>query len=287
MSESTKKPLKKYRLTFFDEETLHEITSFKLTRNSIFTAVGLAIIIIATFIILLFVYTPLNVLIPSRYDSEDKKEAINNTMVIDSLKNKIDAEKKYLSQIKNILQGNIAADTFNESNVFADTTNNVKRKYEFKTSELDSILRAQIEKSEQENLSVIEKVKTIPKLKNLHFTVPIKGSVTNEFDLKSGHRGIDIAAGKDKAVLATLTGTVIVADWSIETGYMIGIQHDNDLISFYKHNSVLLKKQGDRVRAGESIAISGNSGEKTTGPHLHFELWYKGTAVNPRDFITF
>lgn len=287
MSENTKKPIKKYRLTFFDEETLHEITSFKLTRNSIFTAIGLLIIIISTIIILLFVYTPLNILIPSKYDSREKKESINNSIVIDSLKQKIDAEKKYLSQIKNIMQGNIPADTFNESEVFSDTTNPVKKKYEFKTTELDSILRSQIEKSEDENLSVIEKVNTASKLKNLHFVVPIKGIVTNEFNVKEGHRGIDITAGTDKAVLATLTGTVIIADWSIETGYVIGLQHDNDIISFYKHNSVLLKKVGDRVQAGESIAITGNSGEKTTGPHLHFELWYKGTPVNPRDFITF
>ena len=286
MAENEKKA-KRYRLTIFNEENLHEVSSFKLTRSAIFTAVGLFMILIAVIVSLLFIYTPLNILIPSQINSKDKKESINNSFRVDSLNNKIQDQKRYLSQIKNILQGNVPTDTFNEVDVFADTTNTTYRKYEFKTSELDSILRAQIEQSETENLSIIENVSSASNLKNIHFVVPLKGIVTNEFNLTEGHRGIDIVAGTDKAVLATLGGTVISAGWNLETGYVIGLQHDNNLISFYKHNSVLLKKIGDRVQAGESIAITGNSGEETTGPHLHFELWYKGTPVNPRDFVTF
>lgn len=286
MADNIKKQ-KKFRFTIFDENTLHEIASFKLSRNLIFSSVGLFVILVAVLMALLFIYTPLNMLIPAQTNSREKKETLNNSFRIDSLNEKISDQKKYLSQIKNIMQGNIPKDTFNETEVFADTSNAGNRKYEFKTSELDSILRAQIEKSEKENLTTIENVNTSSNLKNIHFVVPIKGIVTNEFNLKAGHRGIDIAAGTDKAVLATLAGTVIVADWSLETGYILAIQHDNNLISFYKHNAVLLKKIGDRVQAGESVAITGNSGEKTTGPHLHFELWYKGSPVNPRNFITF
>lgn len=282
-----KKKQKKYRFTIFDEGTLHELASFKLSRNLIFSTVGIFVILVAVLMALLFIYTPLNMLIPAQSNSREKKETLNNAFRIDSINERISDQKKYLSQIKNIMQGNIPKDSFNETEVFADTSNTGNRKYEFKTSELDSILRAQIEKSEKENLTNIENVNTSSNLKNIHFVLPIKGIVTNEFNLNAGHRGIDIAAGTDKAVLATLAGTVIVADWSLETGYILAIQHDNNLISFYKHNAVLLKKIGDRVQAGESVAITGNSGEKTTGPHLHFELWYKGSPVNPRNFITF
>ena len=152
---------------------------------------------------------------------------------------------------------------------------------------MDSVVRAQIEEVENENLSKIKNLNSSTNLKNLHFVIPLKGMITNEFDTKNNHFGIDIVGGKGDAVLATLPGTVILSTWSLETGYLVQIQHDNNLISVYKHNSVLLKKSGDRVVAGESIAIVGNSGENTTGPHLHFELWYNGNPVNPRDYITF
>ena len=118
-----------------------------------------------------------------------------------------------------------------------------------------------------------EEIKEIKEtLKNLHFIVPLKGIISNEFDSKKSHFGIDIVPGNDETVLATLSGTVILSTWSVETGYIIGIQHNWNLISFYKHNSVLLKKVGDRVKSGESVAIVGNSGEQTSGKHLHFEL---------------
>jgi len=121
----------------------------------------------------------------------------------------------------------------------------------------------------------------------LHFIVPLKGIVSNEFNHEKSHFGIDIVPGNDETVLATLSGTVILSTWSVETGYIIAIQHNWNLVSFYKHNSVLLKKVGDRVKTGESIAIVGNSGEQTTGPHLHFEIWHNGTPTNPRDYIIF
>ncbi|NPA45402.1 MAG: M23 family metallopeptidase, partial [Chlorobi bacterium] len=174
--------------------------------------------------------------------------------------------------------------TFNVSDLYNDTSV-VISKSEFETTDLDSIIRAELEAN---NLAVIEQNEKIKEtLNNLHFIVPLKGIVSDEFDVKKSHFGIDIVPGKNQTVFATLSGTVILSTWSVETGYVIGIQHNWDLISFYKHNSVLLKKVGDRVKSGESIAIVGNSGEETTGPHLHFELWHKGTPTNPRDYITF
>jgi murein DD-endopeptidase MepM/ murein hydrolase activator NlpD len=161
-------------------------------------------------------------------------------------------------------------------------------KLEFKRSKHDSILRRQIDMEEQKNLSKI----TDPtnrgfSLKNLHFFMPVKGIVTNKFDLTGGHPAIDIVSEPNEPVLATLEGTVTVATWSLTTGYIIQVQHSHNLISMYKHNSSLLKKEGDHVSAGEPIAIIGNTGELSTGPHLHFELWYNGSPINPEDYIAF
>lgn len=119
------------------------------------------------------------------------------------------------------------------------------------------------------------------------FFSPIKGIVTEKFQPLSSHYGVDIASKKDEAIKSCLDGTVIMSSWTSETGYVIAIQHNNNLISLYKHNSILLKKIGGFVRAGEAIAIVGNTGEISSGPHLHFELWYNGSAVNPEEYINF
>jgi murein DD-endopeptidase MepM/ murein hydrolase activator NlpD len=124
-------------------------------------------------------------------------------------------------------------------------------------------------------------------MSKLHFFSPIKGLVTNSFNAIQNHYGTDIVGAPNEVVKATLGGTVVMATWTLETGYVIEIQHDNNLISVYKHNAELLKRVGDHIRVGDPIAIMGNSGELTTGPHLHFELWYKGTPLNPEDYISF
>ncbi len=287
MEENKKKiPNRKYRLTVYDDESLDEITTFRLTKYNIFSYAGIVIIIISIIVAVLFIFTPLNLLIPSRAGVEVQKDIIANSLLIDTIENEIQSGKKYINQIKNILQGKAPQDTFTENREIVEKIGNGEE-LNFQTSELDSILKAQIEKTENEALPNIENVNTSANLANLHFVVPLKGMISREFDLKSGHLGIDIVPGTDETILATLPGTVVIAAWSIETGYVVELQHDNNLISFYKHNSVLLKKVGDRVVAGESIATVGNSGEETTGPHLHFELWYNGSPVNPRDYITF
>lgn len=119
------------------------------------------------------------------------------------------------------------------------------------------------------------------------FFPPIQGVVTALFAPQVDHFGVDVVAKENEPVKSIANGTVVMATWTLDTGYLIGVQHSNELISIYKHNSVILKKIGDQVRGGEIISIIGNTGELTTGPHLHFELWYKGTPLNPLEFITF
>jgi murein DD-endopeptidase MepM/ murein hydrolase activator NlpD len=155
----------------------------------------------------------------------------------------------------------------------------------------DSLLRAEFESQEMYNLYFSEPVSTQESsrtsIRNFNFFRPMSGIITSRFNLAEKHYGTDVVSAKNEAVVATLEGTVIYAGWTIETGHVIALQHVQNLISVYKHNSVLLKKEGDIAKAGEPIAISGQSGELATGPHLHFELWYNGTPLDPEDYIIF
>ncbi len=121
----------------------------------------------------------------------------------------------------------------------------------------------------------------------MNFFTPIKGIVTNHFDASKQHFGVDLAAPRNEAVKAAYDGVVFFSEWTAETGNVLAIQHPANVITVYKHNSVLLRKQGAFVRAGETISIIGNSGELSTGPHLHFEIWINGTAVDPEKFMSF
>jgi murein DD-endopeptidase MepM/ murein hydrolase activator NlpD len=150
----------------------------------------------------------------------------------------------------------------------------------------DSLLRVMIETEEKYNLFK-SAGRTPNNISNIIFFSPLKGIVTEQFNAKKLHFGVDLVAPKNEAIKSTLDGTVIFAEWTAETGYVIQIQHSNNLISIYKHNSVLHKKQGDKVKAGDVIAIVGNTGELSSGPHLHFELWYNGIPLNPQEYMLF
>jgi murein DD-endopeptidase MepM/ murein hydrolase activator NlpD len=151
----------------------------------------------------------------------------------------------------------------------------------------DSILREEVERQQKYSLTLFEPSEKARNLSDLFFFPPAKGMVTAHFEAASKHYGVDLVPTGDLFVKSTLDGTVVLADYTSETGYVIQVLHSNELLSVYKHNKQLLKKAGDIVRAGEAIAVSGNSGEISTGPHLHFELWYKGKPINPEEYIIF
>jgi len=272
----------KYRLTIYNESTLHEVWTVYLSRLNVFTYLGLLIILISAFVIVLFMFTPLNAFLPAYSDSRLKREIVQNVLKVDTLEEQLKMRNQYFENIKNVLQGKELAnyDTQTDSSKPFD-------KISFSKSKHDSVLRKQIEYEEQQSLSRLEDKQSNTTLKNIQFFLPVKGIITNKFSLDENHLGIDIVAGLSEPIMASLSGTVILSTWSLNTGYVIGIQHDNNLITMYMHNSALLKNVGDHVEAGESIAIIGNSGELSTGPHLHFELWHNGTALNPEDYIAF
>jgi murein DD-endopeptidase MepM/ murein hydrolase activator NlpD len=273
----------KYRLIIYNDETFKEVWYLKLSKIN-FIILFLAIVfLLSAGIFSLVAFTRVREMIPGFPDDNIRRTILMNAIRLDSLEQEIRIRDVYFRNLNAIISGEEPQDLF----PYIDST----REYgsiDFSKSMEDSILRMQIEEEEEYNLSVIED-KNPPQvgIERMHFFAPIKGHVTYNFSAYENHFGTDIVAGPNEVVKAVLDGTIIFASWTVETGYVIEIQHNNNLISVYKHNAELLKKAGDKVRAGDAIAIIGNSGELTTGPHLHFELWFNGAPIDPEEFIVF
>jgi murein DD-endopeptidase MepM/ murein hydrolase activator NlpD len=272
----------KYRFTIRNDETFEEVWTFRLSRFNVIAFFGGAAILIVILVIALIAFTPIREFIPGYPDGNTRRNIVVNALRVDSLEIELKQWKGYYKNINNILNGG------EPTNIVSKPDSAVKYKeIRFTRSVEDSLLRLQIEENEMYNLSVFDGHKTKSSLSNILFFAPVKGVITSTFSLQENHFGIDIVAAPNEAVVAVADGTVTLSTWTLETGYVIQIQHDDNLISVYKHNSQLLKKQGSRVKAGETIAIIGNSGELTTGPHLHFELWYNGNPIDPQKYIVF
>jgi len=272
----------KYRLIIYNDITFEEVWYMRLSRLNVFTFAGTALILLIISVTVLIAFTPLREFIPGYPDGNTRWNIINNVHKLDSLEHELEIRDRYFASINRIIRGEVPISYENSQDSlvrYEDIT--------FSKSEHDSILRQQIEEEELFNLSVLTNPGKQTDFSTIHFFPPVKGIITNSFNPSENHFGTDIVAATNKVVVATLSGTVVLANWTLETGYVIQIQHDNNLISIYKHNSELLKKIGSHVTAGETIAIIGNSGELTSGPHLHFELWHNGTPINPEDFISF
>lgn len=280
MSKS-KKERKDYRIIVYDDNNLRELTSFKITTVNIIAYAGLAVIVIAAIVSVLFIYTPLNSMLPRSSEKRYRNELEGMAFRIDSLERVIVDREAYFKTISDVLSSNI--DTENAQ----DDTEIERQKIDFARNKHDSILRTLIEEEEKRTLAAITGSDRESNLKKMMFFMPAKGTLVNKFDISTRHFGIDIATKADEPVLSTLPGTVISASWNVETGNVIQIQHDNNIISIYKHCAAMHKTVGDKVEAGEPIAIVGNSGEYTSGPHLHFELWHDRVPVNPELYIPF
>lgn len=284
-----------YRLVVMNDDTFEEVTSVKLTPLAFYIAVSSLVVGTAILVTMLIVWTPLKRYIPGYGDFHRDSEIAELTSKVNSLEEEVQATRAYNENIRNILVGNLsgmtqdAVEKQGQSEDPADTLpKDIDRIPE------DENMRSAVDKgtftsdpttTAQASIDAIGS-RDVP-LEHLYFIPPVSGDVTASFDLDKDHFGIDVAAPKNTAVKAAADGVVISAGYTVETGYSIAIQHPNNVVTMYKHNSVLLKQAGSAVKAGEAIAIIGNSGENTSGPHLHFELWYKGRAVNPEDFINF
>ncbi len=270
----------KYRLIIYNDTTFQSVWSMKLSRLKVFTVTSLLSAFIVVLVILLIATTGLREYIPGYPKAEYRQMLIHTALKVDSLETELQKRDQFFKGIKAIVSGEIPEDNL-------ETIPEVKpNEIEIHKYNHDSIFQDKL-LAEQLSLSIKNSDNKMPGLSQVHFFVPVKGVVSNSFDSGGDHFGIDLVSKPNARISAVLDGTIIFSGWTLETGYVIYIQHQSNLISVYKHNAELLKNTGDKVKAGEAIAIIGNTGELSTGPHLHFELWHNGTALNPEQYIDF
>ncbi|WP_158839496.1 M23 family metallopeptidase [Polaribacter sp. L3A8] len=270
----------KYRLVVLNEDTFEERFSLKLSRLNVFVLGGFFSILLIAGTILLIAFTPLKEYIPGYSSTALKRKAANLTFEADSLKIKLAILENYTKALKPVLTGDIEPENIDSIQVEArhrlidESKLDATREDSIFREKVDSENRFSIQKNAQSNVKIV-------------FFAPLNGNISQNFDATSKHFAVDITAKTGSPIKATADGTVIFSGWTTETGYVIILKHAKDYISVYKHNGNLLKEQGDFVKSGEVIATIGSTGELTTGPHLHFELWSGGYAVNPTNFIDF
>lgn len=271
----------KYKLSVINETSYEEVFNFRLSQLHVLTALSVLAVILVVLTILLIAFTGLREFIPGYPDGNMRQMIAQNALRVDSLENELLKRDRFFKSIRLVLNGE---DTTSLERSREDTARYRNDTIRFQISEQENEFRAAIEERERFNLSLGMKEQNHD---YYHFFPPVEGIVTQSFDEKKRHYGTDIVAKANAKVAAVLDGVVIFTDWTVKTGYVIQVQHTNDLISVYKHNSILLKKQGDYVRAGEVLGVVGNTGEESSGPHLHFELWRAGNPLNPENFIKF
>jgi murein DD-endopeptidase MepM/ murein hydrolase activator NlpD len=274
----------KYRFSVSNDTTFEEVWRIRLTKYNSFLLITFLLFFIIGSTSILIAFTNLRELIPGYPDVTMRRNILLSAIRLDSLEKELELRDKYFNNINAIIAGKPPSDVY----TLRDSTRNYKS-ITFRTSPEDSALRAQVEKDERYNLTLgpVEP-ESVTSLAGLHFFPPVKGIVSGKFDPRSRHFGTDIVTRPKSSVNAALDGTVIFTGWTMETGYVIEVQHTNNIVSVYKHNAALLKETGDMVRTGEAIAVVGDSGELyTSGPHLHFEIWYKGSPLDPEKHIIF
>ena len=270
----------KFRFVILNDDTFEEIITLKLSPLNIFVFSVIAIISTIALTTTVIAFTSLKELIPGYASSKLRREAIELALTSDSLQVALERNERYINGVKRILEGEVM-DTVLKEIEDQDTSATVSLGLS-NPSTKDSAFREWVGQENAFTLNQSGADLGIPQLIS-----PLEGIITSSFDNVAGHYAIDIAAAANTPIKTCFEGTVIFADWTSETGNIIIVQHENNLISAYKHNSALLKEVGEFVRSGEAIAIIGNSGENSTGPHLHFELWYEGAPIDPQGFIKF
>jgi len=276
-----RKLLDKYRLVILNENTFEERLSFKLTRLNVFVLASISIIVLISATYALIAFTPLREYIPGYSSTALKKKAIELNFKTDSLQQVISMNERYYASIKKVLQGDVSAADFNKDSII-EAVKLEASEVDFNPNEEDSLLRQKVAKEDKYNL-----FESATSAANFVLFPPVNGTISESYNLKEKHYAVDIVVAKDAPIKATADGIVIFAEWTPTTGHVIIIEHSYGLISVYKHNGALTKTQGDLVKAGEVIATAGDSGELSTGPHLHFELWNDGYPINPTNFIDF
>lgn len=270
----------KYKLTIINENTLEEVAGLhvsKLNGISILLSVLTILFVISSLIV---AFTPLRNYLPGYMNSEIRAQVVKNALRADSLQRQLERQNLFIMNIQDIFQGKIKTDTIHS----IDSLTSIREDSLMERTQREAEFRKQYEENEKYNLTNIT-VHT--DADGLIFYRPTRGMITKAFNAEQKHFGIDLVSKANESVLATLDGTVILSTFTAENGYVIEIQHNQDFLSIYKHCGSLLRKEGETVKAGEAVALTGTQTENGNGAQIHFELWRKGKAVNPEQFIVF
>lgn len=278
-----------YRLVIMNDETFEEVGSYHLTLLNVYVLLSTIIVVTAVLVTITIAYTPLRRYVPGYSGNTNAdREIYDLSREVSRMENELSANRRYTDNFRKMLVGDVQTidDVPKSKDIFKDST-----MQEVAPSEEEKLLRQEVQLEEIGNIAKNGRAtnfspRDIP-LEQLFFNTPINGEINAAFMPDKKHYGVDILAPKNTAVKAAMDGYVIFSDWTQQTGYTIAIQHTNNVITFYKHNATLLKSVGSFVKAGEAVAIIGNTGELTTGPHLHFELWHKGIPVDPAEYVSF
>ncbi len=243
-----------YRVSIVHEDNLQEVRKFKFSLFKLYSFLLLTLFIVSAIVISIIFFTPIRTLVPGYADINNNVVFIELNKTISNLETQVSDQSTYIDGILNMVVSPSTEEKLNKSSLEGSNENGYV---------------------------------TLAILDQKSFICPIKGVIEKSFKVQDKHLGVDIVAPKDSAIKSILDGVVINSDWTLETGNTLSIQHSDNIISIYKHNSVLLKEVGDLVTAGEAIAIIGNTGEMSSGPHLHFELWHNGRAIDPEEYIHF
>ncbi|MCR9183381.1 MAG: M23 family metallopeptidase [Flavobacteriaceae bacterium] len=276
-----KKLLHKYRLVILNEDTFEEKASFKLNRLNVFVFSMLSALFLVGITTVIIAFTPLREYIPGYSSTQLKQQATELAYKTDSIQRVLHLNEQYLASIKQVLTGDLTIEQINRDSI-QDINRQELENVDLSPSRKDSLLRERV--AQEEKYNIFESSSNL--ITSVLFP-PVNGTISEPYNLKSKHYAVDIVVTENTPVKATADGTVIFAEWTAQTGFVIIIEHQNNLISVYKHNSKLIKEQGDLVKAGEVIASAGSTGELSTGSHLHFELWSNGYPINPTNFIDF
>ena len=276
-----KKLFNDYKVVVSSEDTFEEKFAFKASKINVFVLMLVYSVILISFTISVVFFTQLRELVPGYSSSDLLNRAIYLTQKTDSLERQIELNNKFYKSIEDVLSGN--TDVFIErDNITIDSSLNEKNFFSISPNSEDSILRNYVDSQDKFNLTKNELV-----IENKMFFSPIKGDITQTFNFEENHFAIDIAADIGTPVKSILDGKILFSEWSVDTGHVIIVDHGDNIVSVYKHNSKSLKEQNDFVQAGEVIAYSGNQGSLSSGPHLHFELWKNGTPIDPEPLLNF
>lgn len=278
---SINKLTRSYKVVVSSEDTFEERLSFSTNKFNVFLVLSLYSIILIAFTISVVFFTQIREMVPGYSSSDLLTQAIYLTKKTDSLEKELELNNTFYKSIENVLSGKTEQIIYKDTLALSNEKDNIDFQAVLTNAE-DSILRKYVEEEDKFNLTKNELV-----IENKMFVSPVKGQITQKFDPLNNHFALDILVDTGTPVKSILEGKVIFSEWSVDTGHVLIIDHGDNIISVYKHNSKVLKTQNNFVKAGEVIAYSGNQGTLSTGPHLHFELWKNGTPINPEPLFNF